>query len=240
MSEFEKLKQHDIVLDSKSKTVSFWDNYWYHYKWHTIIIGFFAFMLIFMLVQCMGGDGKKDAVIVYCGPKSFVANETEGIRETLNAVLPEDFDQDGERYVEFVRFLVYSPEQQEQDLLINGGDATINPVYNAQQIKAFDDFMMVGEASIYLLSPYAYERIKSRQNMRPVAQMFDTLPPLYDEYAVRLGDLPIYKQSPSLALLPEDTLLCLTVPYAIGSSSNEAIYQRSEQTFRAIVLWSAE
>ena len=39
---------NDIDFTSQSKFLRWWDNYWYHYKWHTIIAGFFIFLVLFL------------------------------------------------------------------------------------------------------------------------------------------------------------------------------------------------
>ena len=63
MKEFEKLEQSEIRITSQSKTVGWLDNYWYHYKWHTIIFIFVVTLLIFMITQCM--QVKKNDIIFY-------------------------------------------------------------------------------------------------------------------------------------------------------------------------------
>lgn len=235
MHDTEKLKQSEIKLGKRSNFGAWLENYWYHYKWHTLISAFFVIIILISFAQCMAGS-RHDVVVTYCGPKGFLMAETEGAREVFNRILPEDFDGNGEKYVEFVRYQVYSQEELEADRLANGGEGTINPVYNAQQLKTFDDFMRTGESSIYFISPYIYNHIKTRNNLRKISEVLDAIPlQTHDEYAIRLGDLALYRSEPALALLPEDTLVCLAVPYAIGSSADPDIYGRSVAMFREIV-----
>ena len=40
----------DIDFTSESKVLRWWDNYWYHYKWHTIIGLFFVFVIVFCVI----------------------------------------------------------------------------------------------------------------------------------------------------------------------------------------------
>ncbi len=236
MQEIEKPQGNDIKIIPKSKGMVWLENYWYHYKWHTIVVSFFALLFLFIFIQCQN-TRPNDTVVTYCGPINFLSEEkTEGVRDVFQHVMPEDFDGNGDKYVEFVRYQVYSEQELQADLEQNDGHSSINLAYNNQQVKAFNDFMMTGESSVYLLSPYMYEYILPRGNLQKLSEVLEHIPSsAYDEYAVRLGDTPLYAQESALQILPEDTLVCLTVPYAIGSSSNAETYSNSVAMFCALV-----
>ena len=107
MQDMPKPEGGDIRLDENNRFLKWLDNYWYHYKWHTLIAGFFAMLFIFMFVQCHT-DRRGDTVVTYCGTFGFLAAETEGVRDVFNRVMPEDFDGNGDKYAEFVRYQVFS------------------------------------------------------------------------------------------------------------------------------------
>ena len=44
------------------------ENYWYHYKWHTLIVAFFVIMLTVMGVQMCSRE-DNDIYIIYAGPE---------------------------------------------------------------------------------------------------------------------------------------------------------------------------
>ena len=118
----------------------------------------------------------------------------------------------------------------------NDGEGSVNLAYNAQQLELFNDFMMTGECAVYLLSPYIYEYITPRGNLKKLSDVMGSTPDYaYDDYAVRLGDTAIYRETPALQLLSPDTLVCLTVPYAMGRSSSKTHYAQAMETFIAIV-----
>ena len=145
----------DIDFTSESKVLRWWDNYWYHYKWHTIIGLFFVFVIVFCVVQTLN-DPKDDILIAYCGPKGFQAEEMEDLREAMNRIMPEDFDGNGEKYAEVVRYQVFSEEELLADKEANDGKGTVNLAYNAKQLSDFNSFMSFGEASVYLVSEHIY------------------------------------------------------------------------------------
>lgn len=227
---------NEIDFTSESKFLRWWDNYWYHYKWHTIVAAFVILLVVFVFGQ-MAGDPQKDIVLTYCGPKTFLTEDTEELRECFNRIMPEDFDGNGEKYAEVVRYNVFSPEEIEADRLPNGGQGTINPAYNAKQMTDFDTFMSFGECSVFLLSEHMYEYVKPRGALRPLADALGETPAnAHDEYSIYLKDTPRYALEPALQKLPEDTLVCIAAPYDLGNSADPEYYARSIAMLRALVL----
>ena len=227
----------EIDFTSESKLLKWLDNYWYHYKWHTII-SLFVIILVIFIVSQQAGDPKQDTVVTYCGSYGFLAEETEDLREALNRIMPEDFDGNGEKYTEIVRYQFFSEEELIADKEANDGKGTVNLAYNAKQLSDFNSFVSFGECSIYILSEDMYEYFKANKSelLKPLADIVGKTPEkAYDEYAIRLKDTPYYAMEPALRKLPEDTLICMTAPFYIGSSSDPEIYADSLAMFRAIV-----
>jgi len=120
----------------------------------------------------------------------------------------------------------------------NDGIGTVNLAYNAKQLSDFNSFLSFGECSVYILSEDMYEYVKTYKSelLKPLADILGQTPAnAYDEYAIRLKDTPYYAMEPSLQKLPADTLICMTAPYHIGSSSDPETYADSLAMFRAIV-----
>ncbi len=226
----------NIDFTSESKLLRWWDNYWYHYKWHTII-GLFVIFLVFFCVMQAVNDPKEDTLVVYCGPFGFQSEEMEDLREAMNRIMPEDFDGSGEKYTEIVRYQVFSEAELENDREANGGQGMINPAYNAKQLSDFNSFMSFGEASIYFVSEHIYGIIKDRGVLKPLSDALGQVPDnAYDAYAIRLKDTHYYAIEPALRMLPEDTLVCITAPYQLGTSSDPEMYDRSLCMFKSIIL----
>lgn len=233
----QKLDGNDIDFTSQSKFLRWWDNYWYHYKWHTLIAGFFIFLVLFLGLGQLKSP-KPDTVVTYCGPFSFTSAETEALRDTLGRIMPKDFDENGDKYTEIVRYQVYSEQEMEAEREQLGETGTINLSYNAKQLSDFNSFMSFGESSIYFLSEYMYDYVKANKGgvLKPLSDVLGEVPAgAYDEYAVRLKDTAFYQFEPALHVFPEDTLVCMTAPYQMGSSSDENTYANSIAMFRAIV-----
>lgn len=213
MQEDSKLHEGEIRLDERNTFLKWLDNYWYHYKWHTLIAGFFVLLFLFTLGQC-AVDTNHDIVVAYCGSTGFLNEQTEGVRNALEDALPEDFDGNGEKYVEFVRYQYYSQQEIEAEVAEHDGEWSINIAYVNQQLKQFKDFVQLSiasnDCSVYLLSPAVYDLFTTNP-FRRLSDVFDETPAAaYDEYAVRLGDTAFYANDSKLQeILPPDTLVCL-------------------------------
>ncbi len=225
-----KLQNSNDEAIKDSKLYRWLDNYWYHYKWHTIITVGVILLLIFCIAP-MFGKTPADVMVVYCGPYWF-EETAQDFQETMNRVMPKDFNGDGEKYTEIVRYQVYSEEE-----LTSTPTGTVNLSYNADQLKNFKVFFSTGEAAIYFISEDMYESMKPRNVFRPLSDIFEKTPEIaYDDCAVRVKDIPSYALEPSLQKLPEDTLVCMTTPFDIGDTSKPELYANAEAMFHAIVL----
>ena len=88
MSENEKIAGAEIKV--QGRFLKWLDNYWYHYKWVTIVVAFFIIVFSVCTLQ-MCSKEKNDLIIVYAG-EAFVSSEkAESIKSVINAVMPEVF-----------------------------------------------------------------------------------------------------------------------------------------------------
>ena len=98
----EKLEAHDIRLGRSpmraerphGKIYRWLDNFWYHHKWKTLIIAFFAVVVLVCALQMCGKEDEGDVAILMVGPYGF-ATEQSGIGDLqafLDKTLPQDYD----------------------------------------------------------------------------------------------------------------------------------------------------
>ncbi len=235
-----------INVTSESKILRWLDNFWYHYKWHTLIV-LFAVLLIWFVTGQAANDPKEDTIVAYCGSFGFLSEETEAFREALNRTMPEDFDGNGEKYVEIVRYQVFSDQELteykkaleelvKEDPQAGIYSTIVNESYSAKQLSDFNNFIMLGEVSVFFLSEYMYDNVRQRGMLVPLTEVLTEVPSnAYDEYAVYLCDTPVYALEPGFQQLPDDTLICIAAPFKLGSSSNPETYENSCSLFRALV-----
>ncbi|MBQ2733076.1 MAG: hypothetical protein IJF74_02875, partial [Clostridia bacterium] len=78
------------------------ENYWYHYKYHTLL-GLLALVVCtFALVQCSSAE-EYDTFITYAGPARLYESVLEVGASALASVIGRDLTGDGEVKVSFNR-----------------------------------------------------------------------------------------------------------------------------------------
>lgn len=243
----DKYSGGDIKVDSKF--AKWFDNYWYHYKWQTIGIIFAVFVILVCTLQ-MCEKEKVDAYVMYAGPDIIEGEQMNNFRKALNVVLPEDFNGDGEKYVEVVSNYIMSKQdieaaRKEAEKTDGGtGDFYIDGAFMAQNKQKFENLIVAGEYSICFLSPYLYEEVKEANGFMPLSEMFDETPKgAFDEYSLLLSETDFGSYFPGVNELPRDTLLCIrrigTLTSLLNKGATERDYEKSMKLFRAIVNYKA-
>ena len=77
--------------------VGFWENFWYHHKWKTIIISLVVLVLVICTMQ-MCTQNAYDIYVMYAGPGYMTPNETLSAQDALAQLIPYH-DGDGNRSV---------------------------------------------------------------------------------------------------------------------------------------------
>ena len=120
----EKIEGGEVKI--KLPTSKKLENFWYYYKWHTIVGVFLVFVAVVLLLQTCG-KVKTDAYILYAGPHdvSRVAqngdiSEYESILSTFKRVC-KDQDGDGLTTIALLDLLVVNQSEANRLLEENPG-----------------------------------------------------------------------------------------------------------------------
>ena len=242
-------KMPEVEIKAKSRFLTKLENYWYHYKWHTIIAGIAAIILIVCMWQ-VNTTKKHDVIIVYAGPNCLSTTEIKELEEIINAALPYDKDGNGDKSAAMSMYQIYSAEQiekQNAETDATGAHMTVDTSRNTEQYSAYNSYMMTGSSSICFLDPWLYEQTLSNSQgsyIRPLYEVFGegNLPKgsLEDGYGVRLGDTDFYKNNEVVQRLNPDTVVCFRSSHILGQSSNDKHYQYEEAVFRALLTYQSE
>lgn len=237
----EKKQGGEIRVDTR---LSRWlDNYWYHYKWHTIIL---AFALIVVLICTLQMCAKEDADvnILYAGSHSFVESGRGELSSAVGAVMPRDYNGDGRKQAGLSTLYILSEEQIKalRHELIESGEENplINAGYYAQELNKFYQLLQTGEYSICLMESWIYEKVRENGVFLPLSEALGSKPDLaYDDYTIRLSDTAFGCYFTAAAQLPEDTLIAFRRQGSLTSLMNrdraEKTYAQALETFRAIM-----
>ena len=220
-----------------NKFLAWFDNYWYHYKWVTIIVAFAVVVFSVCVIQSCTVE-KTDVLISYAGAATFDTEHNFAINSALNKAVNGT---DGKENLKVMLkpYCVLTEEQKEE--LKKETDTDGYPKYdlttfnNAESFKNFNSQLTSGSGSIIFIDKDIYTTLFDEQGitnrLQPLSEVLGSKPiHAVDEYSVRLGDTEIYQKYPELRVFSEDTLVCLH--RKIGT---QKAYDKQVEAFKAIV-----
>ena len=238
MDENEKLDTGGVSV-TKSKVLTWLDNFWYHYKWHTLIAVFLIFTVTICGVQ-MCQKESYDMHILYAGGHSYSRNSENGdypeytkAKNTLKSFV-SDFDDNGE--VEFSLRDLFIPDQEDMKGM---SDSQLQLAYADRD--AMKTLIVSGDYYLMFLSAEVYDgftREEALVNLTEFTEGLDGVRYYKDApYAIYLNSLP-FSTLAGFADLPNDTLIVLRSTVGsnhLNQSSNEKAYERAEATLIKIL-----
>lgn len=150
------------------------DNFWYHYKWVTLVTAFFTVTLSIIIIQ-MITKTNPDSNILYGGPAVLTANQTKEIENAFNALLPEDFNGDGEKITSLQAITLMTKEQiakAEAEAAENSSVFVYNPQSLENNKTSFSTQLFSGEYVICLIDPEQYKNAYKAGGFAPLSELF--------------------------------------------------------------------
>ena len=255
----EKLKTGGIVTDGipvtykkparpHGKVYRFFDNFWYHYKWHTVAFLFVALVVLVCTLQMCGREEEGDVTVVMAGPYRF-STEAEGylpLQNCLATYLPEDYNGNGKKDITVVSYPIYSKEEIEdvESSVDENGQPTGATVDRYSNTEAYDQFIshvQTGSATVLFLSPYLFEELSGRGGcLVDLAELTGGVPTGGITknggcLGVRLSETALWRENSAVRnALPEGTVICLMKPTVIGAT-DDAAYGNAVAYFKKII-----
>ncbi len=247
MSENNNINHTESSPASKGRFLSWLDNFWYHYKWHSLI----ALFLVFTITVCslqMCTKTEYDIYIVYAGQKQIsriaeggAYSEYETVISSLNYTA-KDFDENGKTNVSLLDLFMLSNDEIKEAESVD--DQEVNYTLLASNQEKFKDTMLYSNYYICLLSDTLYLEYAGMYDV----SMFTPIEPFtsgsgyryLDEGAIYLhGSGLEFASLPGICELPENTVICMrglsAVASHFGKEENEQMYQRSSEMLRIIL-----
>ncbi len=229
----------------KGKVALWFENYWYYYKFHTIVAVFILFVLTVCFVQCANKE-TGDLTVTFAGSYALSGEERENFMDAVNAVAPKDEESGKKLSVSLSSYAIFT-EEELRAMYIDPETGALNSgyyqakQYNTEQLEAFSTFLKTGESPILFINSFVFEEQNISEIAMPLKDLYgEELPAsACNAYAVRLGDTDFYRYYAAVQVLPADTLVVLAKPYYMGATSKEEVYERYEALFHAIVDFQA-
>lgn len=246
MEENKREEEYGSDIKIKSPLLTKLENFWYYYKWHSLIALFIILVVTVCTVQ-MCSKSSIDIYIMYAGDKEITRTSSDGNIPPYNQAVSslesvaEDYDGDGRVVVSFSTLFCPTDEQIEE--IEGSGDKEISSLA-ATDRKTLADRMYVGEYYICFFSPHVYEEYKQRDGISlfmPIANYAPENNELeyYNEYAVKLSSTSLYDDPAIKNAMPEDTLIVMRIKSAaaslFGGAENDERFRRSEEFLKSVL-----
>ena len=201
------------------------ENFWYHYKWHSIVALFLVITLVICALQLCGRT-KYDAHILYAGSRNIGRTAADGdVAEIVTVIsslkkITDDFDDNGEISVNFTNLYYLTAEElaaldDVNDALLTTDQKTLSSVMSHSDyylmfisVGVYEEYHKVGDEEMFIdLTGYA------SLNADAV---------YYAPNAILLSSIEA-SRLPGLADLPDDTLICVRQTSVMGGKSKEHV-----------------
>lgn len=175
------------------------ENYWYHYKWATIISAFFITLAVICIVQ-IASKKNYNIYIRYVGDSVITGTQYDDMTGALEKIISGDKKDS----VNFAQVAYISDDD--------------NPYKNEKNAVARETLssMLVQPYYIYIMDMTAYNDYKDSGVFAPLSSIFeeDVTDISYDEYALYLSKTEFLKNAPGMEWVEEDTVIVIKiVPY---------------------------
>lgn len=175
------------------------ENYWYHYKWATIISAFFITVAVICIVQ-IASKKNYNIYIRYVGDSVITGTQYDDMTGALEKIVSGDKKDS----VNFAQVAYISDDD--------------NPYKNEKNAVARETLssMLVQPYYIYIMDMTAYNDYKDSGVFAPLSNIFeeDVTDISYDEYALYLSKTEFLKNAPGMEWVEEDTVIVIKiVPY---------------------------
>lgn len=206
-------------------------NFWYYYKWHTLIALFFVVVITIMAVQHLGRE-KYDIRILYGGPAIISDTRSAEITGAFQSVLTRDMNGDGKKNVQLYDLIIMNDEELKEVNLpyILNGDTV------ADNIELMNFHAGVSEFLIYIVDADYYQGLHDNSVFVKLDDIGVTGGERYDDCAIYLRSLDFTKVYSVFDIFPEDTLICVRkVAYKNGKSRAEKSQNNHIEFYKALV-----
>ncbi len=205
------------------------DNYWYHYKWQTLIALLFIVTLLIGLWQCVFEKQNFDVYLLYVGPEYIEGGEHQAILDTFESLASTtDFQGggDGSRDEVNLQNIVYMSDAQikeYEEMFREDGDGAFiyDRMKNLTAYQTFQTLVAKSDNVIMFLDPALAKDAAGVGAMFAVKDMLGDVPGITaDGFGVDIYEAGLPDAYPSLKAFPEGTVMCLCATSRKTSASN--------------------
>lgn len=214
-------------------------NFWYHYKWHTVVSLVLVVAILICSLQFCSRE-SYDAYILYAGSKKIGRTSKDGdVAEIVTLIsslkrISDDFDENGEVSVNFSGLYYLSPDEVAKADATDTALLTTDKSTLSSLLEHSEYYLCFISVDVY----EAYKKVADNDLFIPLDEYRATNPELnyYSDSAIYLSSTSAYKL-PALSNLPDDTLICIRRPSVLGAKSDKHLeyFENAKQMVENIV-----
>jgi hypothetical protein len=231
-------KEYTEGIAVRGKFLRWLDNYWYHYKWPTIITAFFLVVITVCTVQACTKE-EYDMSVVYAGRQLLRSDELEKVSSALEAVVPKDIDADGDVSIQINAYNILSKEQIQALRAEKNEDeepTEVNTSFFSTEHQTYSNYLQTGESFILLLDRWEYDNLASTGALVALSEVLGSKPQnAISDYGIRLGDTALYRNFEVMKVIPEDTVVCMMRLPEVYKRKKAKQYENEKQMFIAMI-----
>ena len=246
-------QDNTAAKESKGKKFRAWlDNFFYHYKWHTII----ALLLVFTVTVCsiqMCEKESYDIYVIYAGGydvSKLKTDENEPEFLTLSRSLARaasDYNGDGSVKASIDTLFMLTADEIakiNEQLKAEGSDSEVQVGLVSENFKKMNDRILYSEYYVCLMSEEIFKHYNAKAenmftNLEKYVEDGSDVKYLDDSKCAIYLNSTGMKKLPVLSDLPSDTVIALRALSEISNTFNKEDnlenYRRSEEYIRSFV-----
>ena len=245
-------KENSVTAEGGERIAGFkerLDNFWYHYKWHTLVSVVVVILFTMLILQTCSRAGY-DVHVLYAGSHRFARTSPDGDLPPYNAVVrtlgkfTKDYDGDGTKSVD-LRDLYVMTSEEISDLLAENPEAEINQSLIIEDSDTLASSLIYSEYFLIFISDDLFRGYEAKYEsalFEPIKQYTDIASGIEYEYAsdygIYLRSLPFYEE-PEICKLPDDTVVCVRKLSEVSSTfdkdTNTVQHERAVEMLRSIL-----
>lgn len=195
------------------------ENFWYHYKWQTLIIVFFVVTFVIGFGQIAVEKNNYDVYALYAGPKYLEKGPHDMIVQNLTdaaqkvAASKGETDPEDEKDVN-LQMLIYLTEEQiaaqKAEVESMGETYVFDYKENNNVFQTFMKQLVSGENVIMILDPSMYATAEENEALYKVQDILGRKVPgmTGSGTGVVLGESGLCEKYPALEAIPQDCIVC--------------------------------
>ena len=230
----ENKENYEGDIKIKSPFLEKFDNFWYHYKWHTIA-GLCAVIILTVLLFQTCSKASYDGYILYAGPYKISSSSQNGnsspYSNAITALKKVCEDANNDKNVNVTLLNLYISNQEEaKELYGEGADISNSMTLIQEDTERLGQMLLYGDYYVCFLSErlfLQYEELYEGALFADVSgYLGDGDYELAGEHGVYLRSLDFYSL-PEICNLPDDTVVCLRQNSDVTSFFNKAQSQKN-------------